>query len=73
MESIPLENEKFKQKILYITYNQDFSCLCLGTQEGYIIYNISPFKQIYKRSNKININFKKYRTRRRNRNNKNVI
>ncbi len=38
-------------KILYVNYNQDCSCLCLGTQLGYIIYNVSPFKEIYERSN----------------------
>ena len=53
MESIPLKSEKFKEKILYVTYNQDSSCLSLGTQEGYMIYNISPFKNIYKRSNNL--------------------
>ena len=38
-------------KIIYITFNQDYSCISIGTEEGYIIYNASPFKEICKRSN----------------------
>ena len=41
----------FTNKILYLNYNQDFSCISVGTQLGYIIYNVSPFKKIYERSN----------------------
>jgi autophagy-related protein 18 len=37
--------------ILYINFNQDFSCISVGTQIGYIIYNVSPFKKMYERSN----------------------
>jgi len=36
---------------LYLNFNQDNSCICIGTENGYIIYNVSPFKEIYKRSN----------------------
>ena len=38
------------KKILYLNFNQDYTCISLGTDKGFIIYNISPFKEIYKRS-----------------------
>jgi hypothetical protein len=38
------------KKILYLNFNQDNTCISLGTDMGFIIYNISPFKEIYKRS-----------------------
>lgn len=41
---------KFSELVLYTNFNQEYSCLCLGTETGYIIYNVSPFKEIYKRS-----------------------
>ena len=37
-------------KILYINYNQDYSCFCVGTEDGYIICNVEPFKRIFHRS-----------------------
>jgi len=45
------QDSKNKKKILYLNFNQDYSCICIGTQNGYIIYNVSPLKEIYKRSN----------------------
>ena len=36
-------------KILYINFNQDRSCFCLGTDEGYTIYSTNPFKKIFER------------------------
>ena len=38
------------KKILYINYNQDYSCFCVGTEDGYIICNVQPFKKIFHRS-----------------------
>ena len=38
------------KKVLYLNFNQDNTCISLGTDKGFIIYNISPFKEIYKRS-----------------------
>ena len=35
--------------ILYMSFNQDGSCFCLGTQIGFIVYNISPFKKLCQR------------------------
>ena len=50
-----MQSEKQKQKdskkILYINFNFDYSCICIGTENGYIICNVSPFKEMYKRSN----------------------
>jgi autophagy-related protein 18 len=43
--------DKSKSLILYLNFNNDYSCICIGTQKGYAIYNVSPFKEIYKRSN----------------------
>jgi autophagy-related protein 18 len=46
------ENDKKEEKIfLYLSFNQDNSCISIGTQDGYMIYNVSPFSKIYKRSN----------------------
>jgi len=38
------------KKLLYLNFNQDNTCISLGTDKGFIIYNISPFKEMYKRS-----------------------
>ena len=32
------------ETILYISFNQDGSCFCLGTNEGFLVYNTSPLK-----------------------------
>lgn len=45
------EKKKDSKKILYFNFNFDFSCICIGTENGYIIYNVSPFKEMYRRSN----------------------
>lgn len=39
-----------KPKILYLSYNQDFSCINCGTTEGFVIYNINPFKIRYQQN-----------------------
>lgn len=54
MQSQKEMETKKKNEILYLNFNQDYSCISIGTENGYIIYNVSPFKEIYKRS-KINI------------------
>ena len=38
-------------KVLYINYNQDFSCFCVGTEDGYIICFVDKYKRIFHRSN----------------------
>ena len=37
-------------QILYINFNQDFSCISIGTNEGYLIYNVQPLKEIFSKS-----------------------
>ena len=39
-----------KHKILFINFNQDSSCICLGTENGFIIYNIQPLEELVTRS-----------------------
>ena len=45
-----IATESEKHKILFINFNQDSSCICLGTEEGFIIYNIQTFQDIANRS-----------------------
>ena len=47
MESTIKEN---KNQILFINYNQDHSCFCVGTEDGYIICNAEKYKRIFHRS-----------------------
>lgn len=44
-------SKKNKIKIYYLNFNQDYSCISIGTSKGYIIYNVSPLKEIYKKGN----------------------
>lgn len=39
------------RKVLYINYNQDFSCFCVGTEDGYMICFVDKYKRIFHRSN----------------------
>lgn len=45
--SIDLSNPP---KILYLSFNQDYSCLNCGTEQGFIIYNTNPAKVRYHRN-----------------------
>ena len=40
-------NEEKKNKILYISFNQDNSCFSIGTEKGFIIYETYPIKKKY--------------------------
>lgn len=42
---------KMNDQILYLGFNQDNSCFFVGTEEGFLIFNVNPFKLIFKRSN----------------------
>ena len=46
-----LNSQDNSTNILYLNFNNDYSCISVGTENGYIIYNTSPFKELYKRSN----------------------
>ena len=50
MESITPD---LKNKILFINFNQDYNCFCIGTNQGYIICNVEKYKHIFHRSNLI--------------------
>ena len=39
--------DEIKNKILYINFNQDYNCFCVGTEEGYIICNVEKYKRIF--------------------------
>lgn len=45
-----MNDSEIKNKILYLNFNQDNSLICVGTELGYLIYNVSPFKEIFKKS-----------------------
>ena len=59
MESFPKE---IKNQILFINFNQDFNCFCVGTEEGYIICNAVNYKRIFHRSNSIKYNIYNFLT-----------
>lgn len=48
-------NGEINEKILFINFNQDYNCFCIGTEDGYIICNADKYKRIFHRSNYINI------------------
>lgn len=43
-------NVKISKIVYFINFNQDNSCFCIGTDEGYEIYNCEPFKKIKKKN-----------------------
>ncbi len=45
------KNIIINKNILYLNFNQDYSCICIGAEFGFVIYNISPLKELCKRSN----------------------
>ncbi|KAJ2376644.1 autophagy protein, partial [Coemansia sp. RSA 2607] len=44
------EDNRADSDLLFINFNQDFSCLSVGTKNGYKIYNCEPFGKCYARS-----------------------
>ena len=53
-----ITTESEKHKMLFLNFNQDASCICAGTEDGFIIYYINPFQELIRRSNqKNNYNF----------------
>lgn len=42
--------EQIEDQMLYVSFNQDYSAFVVGTERGFRIYNIYPFKDYYERS-----------------------
>ena len=42
-----------KNEILYLNFNQDSTCFCTVTEDGFSIYNINPLEEIFHRCNNI--------------------
>jgi hypothetical protein len=42
-------NKNNNNKMLYISFNQDSSCFSVGTETGFTIFNLNPFKEIFNR------------------------
>lgn len=41
---------KNEDNMLYVNFNQDFSCFAIGTEKGFHIYNTYPYKELFNRS-----------------------
>lgn len=39
--------DKSNNEILFLNFNQEFSCVSIGTKSGYRIYNCDPFGCCY--------------------------
>lgn len=64
--------KELKNQILFINFNSDFNCFCVGTENGYIICNVEKYQRIMDRSKKQNNNLKFYRNEWWYRKNRNV-
>jgi len=43
------KTENADSQLLYVNFNQDYSCLAAGTSKGFAIYNCDPFGLCYER------------------------
>ena len=42
--------ENSGDQLTYINFNQDASCLAIGTEKGFKVFHTSPFKDGFERS-----------------------
>eukprot|EP00667_Euglena_gracilis_P025049 EG_transcript_29130 len=45
----PIEGPAEGERVLCLNFNQDCSCLAVGTQEGFKIFSCDPFKKCYEK------------------------
>ena len=47
------KEQKNEIKILYNSFNQDYKCFLIGTEQGCTIYTSEPFKKAFELSKKL--------------------
>jgi len=47
--ALKLDASQGHPSLHYVSFNQDAGCFSTGTSSGFTIYNVSPFKEVYRR------------------------
>lgn len=47
--------------LLHLAFNQDSSCISIGTRKGYSIHNVEPFGRVYSRGQSASLRLGDYR------------